>query len=118
MTIIYLFILFSVLSIFDILLFVKMLLLQVDLQLPARFELYYIAEGEEGKKEMPVIIGTTVLGSAERMFALLLEHYKGNWPFWLSPCQAIVCPDTNISMPYALQVINLITVVSMFFFFL
>ncbi|KAK9950664.1 hypothetical protein M0R45_006141 [Rubus argutus] len=76
----------------------------VDLQLPARFELYYIAEGEEGKREMPVIIGTTVLGSAERMFALLLEHYKGNWPFWLSPCQAIVCPDTNVSMPYALQV--------------
>ncbi|KAL6194486.1 hypothetical protein ACLB2K_035570 [Fragaria x ananassa] len=78
--------------------------LQLDFQLPARFELYYSAEGEEGKREAPVMIHRAILGSVERMFAILLEHYKGKWPFWLSPRQAIVCPVSDKSQPYAQQV--------------
>ncbi|XP_062025534.1 threonine--tRNA ligase, mitochondrial 1-like [Rosa rugosa] len=78
--------------------------LQLDFQLPARFEMYYSAEGEEGKREAPVMIHRAILGSVERMFAILLEHYKGKWPFWLSPRQAIVCPVSDKSQPYAQQV--------------
>ncbi|KAE8010567.1 hypothetical protein FH972_006930 [Carpinus fangiana] len=77
--------------------------LQLDFQLPARFELYYSAE-DEAKRETPVMIHRAVLGSVERMFAILLEHYKGKWPFWLSPRQAIVCPVSEKSQPYALMV--------------
>ena len=83
----------------------KILWLQLDFQLPARFELYYSAEGEEGKREAPVMIHRAILGSVERMFAILLEHYKGKWPFWLSPRQAIVCPVSDKSQPYAQQVV-------------
>lgn len=80
-----------------------MLLLQLDFQLPARFNLSYSAE-DETKRERPVMIHRAILGSVERMFAILLEHYKGKWPFWLSPRQAIVCPVSDKSQPYALQV--------------
>ena len=80
------------------------LCLQLDFQLPDRFELYYSAE-DEAKREKPVMIHRAVLGSVERMFAILLEHYKGKWPFWLSPRQAIVCPVSEKSQPYALKVI-------------
>ncbi|KAL6269511.1 hypothetical protein ACE6H2_026422 [Prunus campanulata] len=78
--------------------------LQLDFQLPDRFKLYYSAEGEDGKMERPVMIHRAVLGSVERMLAVLLEHYKGKWPFWLSPRQAIVCPVSHTALPYALQV--------------
>ncbi|CAH8344301.1 unnamed protein product [Eruca vesicaria subsp. sativa] len=79
--------------------------LQLDFQLPDRFKLEYSDE-DEGKKEKPrpVMIHRAVLGSVERMFAILLEHYKGKWPFWLSPRQAIVCPISKKSEEYALQV--------------
>ncbi|XP_015894818.3 threonine--tRNA ligase, mitochondrial 1 [Ziziphus jujuba] len=77
--------------------------LQLDFQLPARFDLYYSAE-DEAKREVPVMIHRAILGSVERMFAILLEHYKGKWPFWLSPRQAIVCPVSEKSQPYALKV--------------
>ncbi|KAK6922152.1 Threonyl/alanyl tRNA synthetase, SAD [Dillenia turbinata] len=77
--------------------------LQLDFQLPTRFNLSYSAE-DEAKRERPVMIHRAVLGSVERMLAILLEHYKGKWPFWLSPRQAIVCPVSEKSQPYALQV--------------
>ncbi|CBI39735.3 hypothetical protein VitviT2T_030000 [Vitis vinifera] len=77
--------------------------LQLDFQLPSRFDLSYSAE-DEAKRERPVMIHRAILGSVERMFAILLEHYKGKWPFWLSPRQAIVCPVSEKSQPYALQV--------------
>ncbi|XP_010272819.1 PREDICTED: threonine--tRNA ligase, mitochondrial 1-like [Nelumbo nucifera] len=77
--------------------------LQLDFQLPSRFNLSYSAE-DEAKREKPVMIHRAILGSVERMFAILLEHYKGKWPFWLSPRQAIVCPVSEKSQPYALQV--------------
>ncbi|GAV64579.1 tRNA-synt_2b domain-containing protein/TGS domain-containing protein/HGTP_anticodon domain-containing protein/tRNA_SAD domain-containing protein [Cephalotus follicularis] len=77
--------------------------LQLDFQLPERFRLEYSAE-DEAKREKPVMIHRAVLGSVERMFAILLEHYKGKWPFWLSPRQAIVCPVSGKSHQYAIEV--------------
>ncbi|KAH1260068.1 Threonine--tRNA ligase, mitochondrial 1 [Glycine max] len=77
--------------------------LQLDFQLPDRFKLEFSAE-DEAKIERPVMIHRAILGSVERMFAILLEHYKGKWPFWLSPRQAIVCPVSEKSQAYALQV--------------
>lgn len=77
--------------------------LQLDFQLPLRFKLSYSAE-DEAKSERPVMIHRAILGSVERMLAILLEHYKGKWPFWLSPRQAIVCPVSERSLPYALEV--------------
>ncbi|CAI0463100.1 unnamed protein product [Linum tenue] len=77
--------------------------LQLDFQLPDRFKLEFSAE-DETKLERPVMIHRAILGSVERMFAILLEHYKGKWPFWLSPRQAIVCPVSAKSVDYAKQV--------------
>nr|XP_010913364.1 threonine--tRNA ligase, mitochondrial 1 [Elaeis guineensis] len=77
--------------------------LQLDFQLPLRFKLSYSAEDEK-KMERPVMIHRAILGSVERMFAILLEHYKGKWPFWLSPRQAIVCNVSEKSEDYAKQV--------------
>ncbi|KAF7829382.1 threonine--tRNA ligase, mitochondrial 1 [Senna tora] len=77
--------------------------LQLDFQLPDRFKLEYSAE-DEAKIERPVMIHRAILGSVERMFAILLEHYKGKWPFWLSPRQAIVCPVSEKSQSYAIEV--------------
>ncbi|MCD7465941.1 hypothetical protein HAX54_002161 [Datura stramonium] len=76
--------------------------LQLDFQLPQRFNLSYSAE-DESKRERPVMIHRAILGSVERMFAILLEHFKGKWPFWLSPRQAMVCPVSDKSQSYALQ---------------
>ncbi|WRX13674.1 Aminoacyl-tRNA synthetase [Theobroma cacao] len=77
--------------------------LQLDFQLPDRFKLEYSAE-DEAKREKPVMIHRAILGSVERMFAILLEHYKGKWPFWLSPRQAIVCPVSAKSQDYAREI--------------
>ncbi|TVU33818.1 hypothetical protein EJB05_15627, partial [Eragrostis curvula] len=77
--------------------------LQLDFQLPLRFNLTYSAE-DESKKESPVMIHRAVLGSVERMFAILLEHYGGKWPLWLSPRQAIIFPISSKSQDYAKQV--------------
>lgn len=77
--------------------------LQLDFQLPLRFNLSYSAE-DEAKRERPVIIHRAILGSVERMFAILLEHYKGKWPLWLSPRQAIVCNVSEKSSAYAHEV--------------
>ena len=64
--------------------------IQLDFQLPIRFNLSYI--DEKGEKKHPVIIHRAILGSVERMVAVLLESFGGKWPFWLSPRQAMVVP--------------------------
>uniref|UniRef100_A0A804P9D1 threonine--tRNA ligase n=1 Tax=Zea mays TaxID=4577 RepID=A0A804P9D1_MAIZE len=74
------------------------------LQLPIRFKLAYSAE-DEAKIERPVMIHRAILGSVERMLAILLEHYNGKWPLWLSPRQAIVCSVSSGSVEYAKQVL-------------
>ncbi|VVC36880.1 TGS,Threonyl/alanyl tRNA synthetase, SAD,Beta-grasp domain,Threonine-tRNA ligase catalytic core [Cinara cedri] len=62
--------------------------IQLDFQLPIRFNLSYICES--GEKKRPVIIHRAIFGSVERMIAILTESFGGKWPFWLSPRQAIV----------------------------
>ncbi|OMJ13774.1 Threonine-tRNA ligase, cytoplasmic [Smittium culicis] len=64
--------------------------IQLDFQLPKRFKLKFT--DKNGSIEEPVIIHRAVLGSVERMLAILSEHYKGKWPFWASPRQALVVP--------------------------
>ncbi|CAN4094731.1 unnamed protein product [Withania somnifera] len=61
-----------------------------------------IAE-DESKRERPVMIHRAILGSVEHMFAILLEHFKGKWPFWLSPRQVMVFPVSDKSQSYALE---------------
>ena len=77
--------------------------LQLDFQLPIRFNLSFSTE-DDAKRERPVIIHRAILGSVERMFAILLEHYAGKWPFWLSPRQVIVCPVSGKFTRYAQEV--------------
>lgn len=64
--------------------------IQLDFQLPIRFNLHYV--GDDGEKRRPVIIHRAILGSLERMIAILTENYAGKWPFWLSPRQVMVVP--------------------------
>merc|ERR1712087_565564 len=68
--------------------------IQLDFQLPIRFELQYnTGNKEEGKQfARPVLIHRAFLGSVERCFAILCEHYGGKWPFWLSPRQIMLIP--------------------------
>lgn len=68
--------------------------IQLDFQMPSRFKLEFKADtnGKENSMSQPVMIHRAVLGSVERMTAILTEHYKGRWPFWLSPRQILVVP--------------------------
>lgn len=68
--------------------------IQLDFNLPERFKLAYT--NEEGVDERPIMIHRAIYGSLERMFAILTEHYKGKWPFWLSPRQICIIP-VNLS---------------------
>lgn len=76
--------------------------IQLDFQLPIRFGLSYVSES--GDKKRPVIIHRAILGSVERMIAILTENYGGKWPFWLSPRQAIVIPVGGPFYDYAFKV--------------
>ncbi|CAH1164249.1 unnamed protein product [Phaedon cochleariae] len=64
--------------------------IQLDFQLPIRFNLSYVSE--TGDKKRPVIVHRAILGSLERCIAVLTENFAGKWPFWLSPRQAMVVP--------------------------
>lgn len=77
---------------------------QLDFQLPARFELKYIAR-DGSRDNQPIMVHRAVFGSLERFFAILLDHYQGKWPFWLNPRQAIVVPvnETHKEAAIALQ---------------
>jgi threonyl-tRNA synthetase len=69
--------------------------IQLDFQLPIRFELDFMSGEKEGELTRPVIIHRAILGSVERMIAILIEHTAGKWPFWLSPRQVVVIPVSN-----------------------
>ncbi|HEX4772074.1 MAG TPA: threonine--tRNA ligase [Bryobacteraceae bacterium] len=75
---------------------------QFDFTLPRRFGLEYIAE--DGKSHQPLMVHRALYGSIERFFGILIEHYAGAFPVWLSPIQAIVLPITDKQNEYALQV--------------
>ncbi|XP_072167513.1 threonine--tRNA ligase 1, cytoplasmic-like [Diadema setosum] len=76
--------------------------IQLDFQLPIRFNLKYSAT--DGTEKRPVIIHRAVLGSVERMIAILTENFGGKWPFWLSPRQCMVIPVGPMFNDYATSV--------------
>lgn len=76
--------------------------IQLDFNLPRRFNLSFI--DEKGEKQHPVMIHRAILGSVERMIAVLTESYGGKWPFWLSPRQAMVVPVGPPFNDYAMEV--------------
>jgi threonyl-tRNA synthetase len=73
--------------------------IQVDFQMPERFDVNYV--GEDGQEHRTVMIHRTVLGSMERFFACLTEHYAGAFPVWLAPVQAVVIPIADRHNAYA-----------------
>ncbi|MBI3459410.1 threonine--tRNA ligase [Candidatus Acetothermia bacterium] len=78
--------------------------IQVDFIQPARLGLEYIAE--DGRTHTPVVLHRAVTGSTERFLGVLIEHYAGAFPVWLSPVQAVVLPITDKHAPYAGKVLE------------
>ncbi|MBL0225622.1 MAG: threonine--tRNA ligase [Geobacteraceae bacterium] len=76
--------------------------IQCDFTLPERFDLHYIAS--DGEKKRPVMVHRVILGSIERFIGVLIEHYAGSFPLWLSPVQAIVLTVTDNQIPYGQDV--------------
>ena len=78
--------------------------IQLDFNLAERFDLSYI--GEDGKFHRPFLIHRALLGSLERFFGILIEHYNGNFPLWLAPIQAIIIPIADRHNKYAMFLDN------------
>ncbi len=78
--------------------------IQCDFTLPARFDLTYI--GEDGKKHRPVMLHRVILGAIERFLGVLIEHYAGAFPTWLSPVQARILNITDEQLNYCEKVYN------------
>jgi threonyl-tRNA synthetase len=76
---------------------------QLDFQLPERFQLEYVAQ--DGTRKRPVMIHRALLGSMERLIAVLIEHYAGAFPLWLAPVQARVLSVSEKAEAYANQVV-------------
>ena len=76
--------------------------IQLDSQLPERFELEYT--GEDGQKHRPVMVHRVVLGSVERFIGVITEHFAGAFPVWLNPVQVKVLPITDRALEYADQI--------------
>jgi threonyl-tRNA synthetase len=78
---------------------------QVDFNLPERFGAFYI--GADGEKKVPVMIHRAICGSMERYLGILIEHFAGHFPLWLSPTQVVVTTITSDSDAYAIEVRDL-----------
>ncbi len=78
--------------------------LQADFQLPERFGLEYVAA--DGSRKQPVMLHRALMGSIERFFGVLLEHFAGNFPLWLSPVQVEVLPVAEAHAHYARSVVD------------
>ena len=78
--------------------------IQLDMQLPERFELEYT--GEDGQKHRPVMIHRVVFGSIERFIGILIEHFAGAFPTWLAPVQVMVIPITDRQHDYARELVK------------
>ena len=76
--------------------------IQVDFAMPERFELSYI--GEDGKEHRPVMLHRVIYGAMERFMGILIEHYAGAFPVWLSPIQAIILPVSEKFNSYAQKI--------------
>jgi threonyl-tRNA synthetase len=77
--------------------------LQVDFNMPSRFGAFYI--GTDGDKKTPVMLHRAMFGSLERFTGILIEHFAGHFPLWLSPLQAMICTITSDADPYARDVL-------------
>ncbi|HBB33268.1 MAG TPA: threonine--tRNA ligase [Cyanobacteria bacterium UBA9273] len=75
---------------------------QVDYNLPERFDLEYVAE--DGNRKRPVMIHRAPFGSLERLIGILIEEYAGDFPFWLAPVQTRLLPVSDAQLPYAQDV--------------
>ena len=80
----------------------QMTTIQFDFNLPERFDMVYVAE--DGTPRRPYMVHRALLGSLERFFGLLIEHYGGAFPVWLHPLQVKVIPIADRHVPYARQV--------------
>ena len=78
--------------------------LQVDFQLPARFDLHYV--GADNERHRPIMIHRALFGSVERFFGILVEHYAGAFPTWLAPVQVLVLPVADRHHDYAASVVD------------
>ncbi|MEE8389685.1 MAG: threonine--tRNA ligase, partial [Anaerolineae bacterium] len=76
--------------------------IQFDFNLPERFDMAYI--GEDGKNHRPYMVHRALLGSLERFFGVLVEHYGGAFPVWLSPVQVVLIPIADRHIDYAVSV--------------
>ncbi|WP_185860873.1 threonine--tRNA ligase [Blattabacterium cuenoti] len=79
--------------------------IQVDYNLPERFDLYY--KGKNNEKYRPVMIHRAPFGSLERIIAIMIEHTKGNLPLWVVPNQAVILPISEKYIVYAKKILNL-----------
>ncbi len=73
--------------------------IQLDFQLPQRFEMEYV--GEDGAKHRPIMVHRVAFGSIERFIGILIEHFAGKFPVWLSPAQVKILPITDRQVAYA-----------------
>ncbi len=78
--------------------------IQLDFQMPERFDLSYI--GSDGEEHRPVMIHRTVMGAMERFIGILIEHFAGAFPTWLAPVQVKILPVSEDQLDYALEVKN------------
>ncbi len=76
--------------------------IQLDYQIPQRFELEYV--GEDGQPHRPVMVHRAIYGTYERFMAILIEHFAGAFPLWLAPVQAVVVPIADRHVDYATEV--------------
>ena len=76
--------------------------IQLDFQLPMRFDLDYI--GEDGQKHRPIMLHRVVFGSIDRFMGILIEHYAGKFPAWLSPVQVKILPVSDRHVEYAKEI--------------
>ena len=80
--------------------------IQLDFQMPQRFELEYV--GEDGEKHRPIMIHRAIFGSIERFIGILIEHFAGKFPVWLSPVQVKVLTITDRTRKYAESVCDML----------
>jgi threonyl-tRNA synthetase len=80
---------------------------QLDFQMPKRFNLEYV--DKDGSKKIPIVIHRALIGSFERFMGILIEHYAGAFPLWLSPVQVAILPISKKQNSYAKKVFKELT---------
>jgi threonyl-tRNA synthetase len=80
----------------------QMSTIQLDFQLPQRFDLHYV--GPDNERHRPIMIHRALFGSIERFFGVLVEHYAGAFPSWLAPVQATILPVSDRHDAYAFRI--------------